>query len=176
MGSAPENVSQWVAGIVAALKKATVRSWRQRHSPSDITDQDITVQSHDGRATPAEREGVTTESPIARLTTGAFHTEGVAIGAKSGQDGQVGCVAVLPDDQEIQRRRDLVRALFNDFWSGFDNKPASFADRLDQAEDYLNERLTASGEFWRLDTKTRELLGLPPPSNSPDGAKRALRR
>jgi len=39
-------------------------------------------------------------------------------------------------------------------------------ERLDEAEDYLNERLAASGEFWRLDTKTRVMLGLPPRSNS----------
>ena len=64
--------------------------------------------------------------------------------------------------QEIERRRGLVRAFFNDFWSGTHDKPAAFAERLDQAEDYLNERLTANGEGWRLDAKTRIMLGLPP--------------
>jgi hypothetical protein len=34
-------------------------------------------------------------------------------------------------------------------------------DRLDQAEIYLNDRLTACGEYWQLDAKTRKLLGLP---------------
>jgi hypothetical protein len=67
----------------------------------------------------------------------------------------------LWNQQEIERRRQLVRALFNDFWSGSDDKPAAFADRLDQAEIYLNDRLTACGEFWQLDVKTRKLLGLP---------------
>jgi len=38
-------------------------------------------------------------------------------------------------------------------------------ERLDQAEDYLNERLTANGEVWRLDAKTRIMLGLPPRSS-----------
>ena len=66
-----------------------------------------------------------------------------------------------PDQQEIQRRRELIRVLFNDFWSGRDDKPATFADRLDQAEIYLNDRLTACGEYWQLDAKTRKLLGLP---------------
>jgi len=37
--------------------------------------------------------------------------------------------------------------LFNDFWNGTSEKPVAFVDRLDQAEDYLNERLAASGEF-----------------------------
>jgi hypothetical protein len=41
---------------------------------------------------------------------------------------------------------------------------AAFVERLDQAEDYLNERLTANGEVWRLDAKTRTMLGLPPRS------------
>ena len=70
------------------------------------------------------------------------------------------------DQQEIERRRDLVRKLFNNFWSGVYDKPAAFAERLDQAEDYLNQRLAASGEFWRLDANTRVTLGLPPRSNS----------
>jgi hypothetical protein len=38
------------------------------------------------------------------------------------------------DQQEIQRRRNLVRVLFNDFWSGSRDKPAAFVDQLDQAE------------------------------------------
>jgi hypothetical protein len=67
--------------------------------------------------------------------------------------------------QEIERRRSLVRAFFNDFWSGTHDKPAAFVERLDQAEDYLNERLTASGEVWRLDAKARIMLGLPPRSS-----------
>jgi hypothetical protein len=70
--------------------------------------------------------------------------------------------------QEIDRRRNLVRTLFNDYWSGEDQKPPSFTARLDQAEDYLNERLAANGETWRLDTETRATLGLPPRASSPD--------
>src|SRR6266480_5839797 len=69
---------------------------------------------------------------------------------------------IVLDDQEIQRRRDLVRMLFNDFWSAAYEKPAGFVERLDQAEDYVNDRLAANGEAWRLDSKTRVMLGLPP--------------
>jgi hypothetical protein len=56
----------------------------------------------------------------------------------------------------------LVRMLFNDFWSAAYEKPAGFVERLDQAEDYVNARLAANGEAWRLDSKTRVMLGLPP--------------
>jgi hypothetical protein len=63
---------------------------------------------------------------------------------------------------EIERRRNLVRMLFNDYWNGAYEKPAAFGERLDQAEDYLNERLAASGEIWQLDAKARIMLGLPP--------------
>jgi hypothetical protein len=75
------------------------------------------------------------------------------------------------DQQEIERRRNLVRNLFNDFWSGVYEKPAAFVDRLDRAEHYLNERLAASGEFWRLDANTRITLGLPPSNSSNEGGK-----
>jgi hypothetical protein len=65
------------------------------------------------------------------------------------------------DEGEIQRRRNLVRTFFNEFWSGAYEKPTGFLERLDQAEDYLNHRLTANGEAWRLDSETRAMLGLP---------------
>jgi hypothetical protein len=70
------------------------------------------------------------------------------------------------DEGEIQRRRSLVRIFFNDFWSGSYEKPAGFLQRLDQAEDYVNDRLADNGEAWRLDTQTRVMLGLPPRANS----------
>jgi hypothetical protein len=72
----------------------------------------------------------------------------------------------VPDAREIERRRNLVRIFFNEFWSGAADKPAAFVRRLDEAEDYLNQRLTASGEPWRFDANTRIMLGLPPQSNS----------
>ena len=87
--------------------------------------------------------------------------------SKVGPDVKIDPIAVsVPDQQEIQRRRDLVRTLFNDIWSGSDEKPAGFVDRLNQAEDYINERLAACGELWRLDAKTLALLSLPPGSNA----------
>jgi hypothetical protein len=66
-----------------------------------------------------------------------------------------------PGPQEIDRRRGVVRAFFNDYWSTVDDKPASFAERLDLAEGYINERVAAGGEAWRLGPATRKQLGLP---------------
>jgi hypothetical protein len=67
--------------------------------------------------------------------------------------------------QELGRRREIVRHFFNDFWSSTDEKPGTFAERLNQAEDYINERLSACGEEWLLDSATRKQLGLPPQSH-----------
>jgi hypothetical protein len=67
-----------------------------------------------------------------------------------------------PDQAEIDRRRSLVRGFFNDYWSSIDDKPASFAERLDAAEGYINERVAAGGATWRLSAATRQQLGLPP--------------
>src|SRR5262245_15469097 len=67
-----------------------------------------------------------------------------------------------PDQQEIERRRQIVRRFFNDFWMSSDDKPRKFAERLNRAQDHINERLAARGETWQLDIATRKQLGLPP--------------
>ena len=64
--------------------------------------------------------------------------------------------------QELERRREIVRQFFNDFWRSADYKPVTFAERLNRAEGYINERLAACGEAWQLDPATRKQLGLPP--------------
>ena len=66
-----------------------------------------------------------------------------------------------PNQQEIERRREIVRQFFNDFWTSTDDKPRTFAERLNRAEDHINEQLAARGERWRLDAATRKQLGLP---------------
>ena len=68
-----------------------------------------------------------------------------------------------PNQQEIERRRKIVRQFFNDFWMSTDDKPRTFAERLNGAEDHINEQLAARGETWQLDATTRKQLGLPPP-------------
>jgi hypothetical protein len=70
-----------------------------------------------------------------------------------------------PTAEEIDRRRAMVRGFFNDYWSSIEDKPASFAERLDHAESYINERVAAGGEAWRLGPATRKQLGLPPSKN-----------
>ena len=148
------NILQWFAGIAAAFMKLSDIFSRSPPPASDIA-----VESR-AQSAAEEAGAVATATEIATATPTA--TSAVAADAKIGQDGQVtGVASISPDQQEIQRRRELVRALFNDFWSGRDDKPAAFADRLDQAEIYLNDRLTACGEFWQLDATTRKLLGLP---------------
>ena len=45
-------------------------------------------------------------------------------------------------------------------------RQAGFAERLNQAEGYINERLAARGETWQLDSATRKQLGLGLPPGS----------
>jgi hypothetical protein len=150
-----ENFRRWFAGIGAAFRNPTEYFLRPRRAASDIA-------AETGRESAAA-----TESAVETPTTTATFTTPVTADGKIGQDVQVSCVVpIRQDQQEIQRRLELVRAMFNDFWSGCDDKPAAFVDRLDQAEPYLNERLTACGEFWQLDANTRKMLSLPPRSNS----------
>jgi len=73
-----------------------------------------------------------------------------------------------PNKQEIQRRREIVRQFFNDFWVSAEDKPGTFAERLNRAEGHINERLAARGETWQLDATTRKQLGLPPPKTRLD--------
>ena len=73
-----------------------------------------------------------------------------------------------PNKQEIARRREVVRQFFNDFWMSSDDKPGTFAERLNRAEGHINERLAARGETWQLDAATRKQLGLPPPKTRLD--------
>ena len=143
---------------------------RQKRPASVLT----TERCADSVAEQAGAITTATENAAAKPTTATSFVEPAAADVKVSSDAQIGPIAhIVPDQQEIQRRRDLVRALFNDFWSGSDDKPAGFADRLNQAENYINERLAACGEFWQLDAKTRAMLSLPPGSNLPNKGKTA---
>jgi hypothetical protein len=129
----------------------------------------------------AEAAEIQDASPVATDTTDAQIAEAAAIQdaspvASDAADARTAQVArdpdaalIAPDRQEVLRRRELVRTFFNDFWSGRDDKPATFQERLDQAETYLNERLVALGESWRLDDDARKMLSLP--SRSGPGAR-----
>ena len=138
------SILRWSAEIGAAARRLTKRVLRLRHPASAET----LVGSDD-------------------VSAGAVATTPVSTDVDVGPGAGINPVAdTVLDQQEIERRRSLARTLFNDFWSGVDEKPVTFVERLDRAEDYLNERLAASGEFWRLDANTRLTLGLPPRSNS----------
>jgi hypothetical protein len=73
-----------------------------------------------------------------------------------------------PNQQELERRRKIVRQFFNDFWRSAGTKPVTFAERLNLAEGYINERLVACGEPWQLDAASRKQLRLPPPKTRLD--------
>jgi hypothetical protein len=138
------SILRWSAKIGAAAHRLTKHVLRLRHPASAET----LVESDD-------------------VSEGAVATTPVSTDVDVGPGAGINPVAdTVLDQQEIERRRNLARTLFNDFWSGVDEKPVAFVERLDRAEDYLNERLAASGEFWRLDANTRVTLGLPPRSNS----------
>ena len=139
-----EDFLHWSAEIGAAIFKPIKYFLRPSHPASPEK--------------PAQSGAVTPEAVV---------TSPVAVDINVAADVRVGCIAQSElSTQEIERRRNLVRTLFNDFWRGAHDKPAAFVQRLDQAEDYLNERLAADGELWRLDARTRAMLGLPPRSNS----------
>src|SRR6516165_9870699 len=81
-----------------------------------------------------------------------------------GDESQIGVTSEASENQqEIARRREIVRQFFNDFWRSTDDKPSTFAERLNRAKGHINERLAARGETWQLDAASRKQLGLPPP-------------
>jgi uncharacterized protein (DUF1501 family) len=151
-----EKVFRWFAQIGEAIIKPTKYFLRARYPASDEKRAESALEE-------ARAIAAATENVVANLTTTKSFTIPITTGAKANTDAQIDSVAsTVLDQEEIQRRRDLVRTLFNDFWSGAHDKPATFVERLDRAEDYLNERLTETGEFWQLDAETRVTLGLPP--------------
>ena len=66
-----------------------------------------------------------------------------------------------PVQRDDESRRKLIRQLFNDYWNGIEDKPPTFAERLEIAERYINNQLADRDVGWRLDAVTRKQLGLP---------------
>ncbi|MFZ1151955.1 MAG: hypothetical protein WAR76_19845 [Xanthobacteraceae bacterium] len=157
-----EKFLRWFAEIGRTVNTVTKHFLRPRHPASQFTAEQ---RAEDG-AEEAGAVATATESAIGHPTTGKSLTIPITADVKVDPDAPIAL-----DQEEIQRRRNMVRMLFNDFWSGAYERPAAFVERLDQAEDYVNERLAASGEFWQLDAKTRVTLGLPPRANSPNNGK-----
>ena len=165
-GGVPE-ILRWFAQIGATVKTVTKHFLRPKHPGYPFT------AEQRAESTLEEAGAAATENVVANLTTTAEpFTAPVIAGVNVDTDAQSdSAAATVLDHEEIQRRRDLVRMLFNDFWSGAYEKPASFVERLDEAEDYVNERLAETGEFWQLDAKTRVTLGLPPRSHPSNNGK-----
>jgi len=161
-----EPILRWLAEVVAAV----IQPIRYFSRPTHPASLDVMAEKRADSVVEGAQAVVTvTEDAVARPTTVKSFTAPVTADVMVDPDAQTNRAAhIVLDDQEIQRRRDLVRMLFNDFWSAAYEKPAGFVGRLDQAEDYVNDRLAANGEAWRLDSKTRVMLGLPPRVNSAD--------
>jgi hypothetical protein len=163
--SKPDITRDVVETILRWFRKIWSKYFMQQKRPASVLTTEKRAESV------AEQTGATnaaTENAPAKPTTATSFAEPATAEVKVCSGAQISPIAHgVPDQQEIQRRRDLVRTLFNDFWSDSDDKPAGFADRLNQAENYINGRLTAYGEFWQLDAKTRAILSLPPGSKPP---------
>lgn len=148
-GEAMKRILHWFAGITAGFKRP-----------------DRDASTPPGAALHIVPEPLAEEPPAAPSTI----TAADAVDDKVDRENAAGAVTLTaPDPQELKRRRELVRAMFNEFWSDRIDKPASFVDRLNEAESYLNERLAASGESWQLDAEARDMLGLPAHSASGNG-------
>jgi hypothetical protein len=159
-----EKFLRWFAEIGRTVNAVTKHFLRPRHPATQF----MAEQRVEGSAQEAGAVATATENAIGNPATTKSLTVPITVDVNVGPDAPIAL-----DQEEIQRRRNLVRVLFNDFWSGAHDKPAAFVERLNQAEDYVNERLAASGEFWQLDAKTRVMLDLPPRANSPNDGKKS---
>src|SRR6516164_7864255 len=55
-----------------------------------------------------------------------------------GDESQISSTSEAPpNQQEIERRAKLVRQFFNDFWVSAEDKPGTFAERLNRAEGHI---------------------------------------
>jgi hypothetical protein len=107
-----ESVLRWFAVIGAAINKTTKYFLRPEHPAS---------AERRAKSAAVEAGAVvrTIENPDAKPTPTNSFTAPVIADVKVGPDAGINRVAhVVPDQQEIERRRSLVRVLFNDFWNG----------------------------------------------------------
>jgi hypothetical protein len=155
------EILRWFAQIGATIKTVTKHFLRPRHPGYPFTAEQRAEST-------LEEAGAATENVVANLTTTAEPftapvTAGVNVDTDALSDS---AAATVLDHEEIQRRRDLVRMLFNDFWSGAYEKPATVRGAARpgrrsceraisgdwrilaaRRQDTDNARLAASGEF-----------------------------
>jgi hypothetical protein len=113
-------------------------------------------------------EGVAPEAPAGDLTASILRLE-LASEADALAPHNQSEIEPSPAEQiesppvqwDDESRRKLIRQLFNEYWTGVEDKPPTFAERLEIAERYINERLAGRDVGWRLDAVTRKQLGLP---------------
>jgi hypothetical protein len=174
----------WIKGAVGITKAPSARQNAEppRHaperseSPAEVhrpsppppvqQESPRPVEIEPERRTGTDSEPAVDAKPSEPIAVDAKPPEPIAAGAPAQsaepQTQVVVETAPVPSQDEIERRRGMVRRYFNDYWSSIEDKPASFAERLDGAEAYINERVAAGGEPWQLDPATRKQLGLPP--------------
>jgi hypothetical protein len=161
-GGNPRGVARDLLHLLAEIGATVIGYFRKPLSASDVT---VENRSENG---PGKARLVSTtveEASVKPSGTESFPASVTADVLVCLESPTNRIAHTVLDDREIQRRRDLVRTLFNDFWSEANHKPVAFVDRLAQAEPYINGRLTACGEFWQLDAETRIMLGLPSTKN-----------
>jgi len=113
-----ETVLRWFAQIGAAVIKPTKYFLPTRYPISD--EQRAQSALEEAGAIAAASENV-----IANLTTTKSFAVAVTAVVKVDTVAPIDSAAPTFDQEEIQRRRDLVRMLFNDFWSGPYEKASS---------------------------------------------------
>ena len=118
-----EPILRWLAEVVAAVIQPIGYFSRPTYPASS----DVTAEKRaDSIVEGAQAVVTVTEDAVARPTPVKSFTVPVTADVMVDSDAQTNRAAhIVLDDQEIQRRRDLVRLLFNDFWSGAHDKPAS---------------------------------------------------
>jgi hypothetical protein len=144
------NGNSW---IVSAFKlfEALIGPRRQPQP-----DQELPSQGRAPEASAASRPDTILRVKLPAKSDPLPRQDGVRIEPPPAQE--VETVSVQHDDES---RRKLIRQLFNEYWTGIDDKPATFAERLEIAKAYINERLADRDVGWRLDGVTRKQLGLP---------------
>src|SRR5262249_47755743 len=69
-------------------------------------------------------------APVETMDTKAPGADSIAVQTESQISIKAGA---SPNRQEIERRREIVRQFFNDFWVSAEDKPGKFAERLKSA-------------------------------------------
>jgi hypothetical protein len=118
----------------------------------------------------ASGEGLTSQAPADNTAALSLRVEMASEADALAPHAQPGIetlpaelIANPPVQLDDESRRKLIRQLFNEYWNGIEDKPPTFAERLEIAERYINEQLASRDVGWRLDAITRKQLGLPSP-------------